>query len=117
MAGPRRSYRGRQQEPPLAGPRGPQRMDQVVASLLARKGYAQLQDGLEVNAAWEQAVGQPHGSASRAGGVRRGVLEVIVASSIVLQELTFRKKKLVALLAQALPEHRITDLRFRVGTW
>jgi hypothetical protein len=52
---------------------------------------------------------------TRAGGMRRGVLEVIVRSSAVLQELSFEKRRLVARLAQLLPLRRIRDVRFRVG--
>lgn len=117
MAAPRRFTRAANGEPRTNGPRGPQKMGEVISALLSRKGYAHLQSGLELTTAWEEAVGQPHCQASRAGGVKRGVLEVVVKSSIVLQELTFRKKKLVALLVKSLPEHQITDLRFRVGTW
>lgn len=53
---------------------------------------------------------------ARAGQVRRGVLEVLVANSTVMQELSFEKTRLVARLAELVPEEKIRDLKFRVGT-
>jgi hypothetical protein len=42
-------------------------------------------------------------------------LEVFVANSVVLQELTFRKADLLRKLAEKLPQFKIRDLRFRSG--
>ena len=47
--------------------------------------------------------------------IRRGVLEVVVDNSIVVQELTFKKTQLIASLAERIPERGIADLRFRIG--
>ena len=47
--------------------------------------------------------------------LRRGKLEVVVANSTLIQELTYQKPTLVAALAQALPDQKIQDLRFRLG--
>jgi hypothetical protein len=52
---------------------------------------------------------------TRCGAVRRGRLEVIVANSTLIQELTFRKSEIVAGLKQRLPEWEVQDVRFRVG--
>ena len=55
----------------------------------------------------------PH---TRAGNVRRGVLEVIVANSAALHELSFVKAKVIKTLAKLAPDQKIRDVRFRVGT-
>jgi hypothetical protein len=47
--------------------------------------------------------------------VRRGKLEILVASSTLAQELTFRKPTLLESLRKSLPDETISELRFRVG--
>ena len=55
----------------------------------------------------------PH---TRVGGLKRGVLEVIVANAVLLQELThFHKRRLLEQLRRRLPGTTVTDLRFRPG--
>ena len=95
--------------------RGPQKMAEVVSGLLARRGYAQLKATAEFDQAWQQAAGSQLGPQSRAGKVRRGVLEVTVRNSAVLQELTFRKKQLLTRLTELAPHRKVRELRFRVG--
>jgi predicted nucleic acid-binding Zn ribbon protein len=96
-------------------PRGPQSIGNVLAELMARRGFARLRSASALQAAWRDAAGELVGGHSRVVGVRRGKLEVIVSHSALVQELTFRKAALLAALAQALPDESIKDLRFRVG--
>jgi predicted nucleic acid-binding Zn ribbon protein len=64
---------------------------------------------------WREAVGDEVTAHSRTGNIRRGVLEVVVRNSAVVQELTFRKHQLIKQLAKLNPGQKIRDLRFRVG--
>jgi predicted nucleic acid-binding Zn ribbon protein len=96
--------------------RAPQRMADVMSGLLIRRGYAQAKSAAECDAAWQQAAGPELGQHTRAGQIRRGVLEVLVRNSAVAQELTFRKKQLLKRLAELSPGRKIRDLRFWVGT-
>jgi predicted nucleic acid-binding Zn ribbon protein len=100
-------------QPP--GRRGPQKIGDIVSGLLARKGYARVQSASACEAAWKEAAGKL-AEHSRPGNIKRGVLEVIVRNSAALQELTFQKKKLLKRLQEQLPEEKLTDLRFRVGS-
>lgn len=86
----------------------------VIGQLFAKRGYAQFLSTQELESAWSK-VASPGAADSRPGVVRRGVLEVVVKNSAVLQELTFHQKRIVAELAAALPDFRIRRLRFRVG--
>ena len=95
--------------------RAPQKIADVVSGLLARRGYAQVQTHSQLHQAWEQAAGKNAAQSSRAGKVRRGVLEVMVANSALLQELSFQKKQILKKLKQLAPDQKIRDLRFRVG--
>ncbi len=95
--------------------RGPKHIADVVGGLMARRGYAQEKAVSDCTEAWQKAVGSKLAEHSRAGNVRRNVLEVVVRNSVVMQELTFQKKQLVTQLANLAPQHKIRDLRFRVG--
>ena len=94
--------------------RGPQKIGDVITDLMARRGYAQEAAHEECRRAWQETAGNLQ-KFSRATEVRRGVLQVLVSNSVVMQELTFRKQELVDAMALALPNHRIRDIRFRVG--
>lgn len=95
--------------------RDPQKIGDVIADLMARRGYAQQEVQEECRLAWEEVAGTL-AKFSRATDVKRGVLQVVVSNSVVMQEMTFRKQQLVEELQQALPEHSIKDLRFRIGS-
>jgi len=94
---------------------GPKRMADVVNELMARRGYAQLQASAACADAWRAAAGSSLASHTVAGNIRRGVLEVFARNSAVLQELTFRKKQLIAELTRLTPDSKIRDVRFRIG--
>lgn len=96
-------------------PRGPQKIADSLATLLARKGYAQVQTAATCERAWRDAAGPKLAPHSRPGLVKRGVLEITVRNSAALQELTFQKKHLLAKIIAALPDQKIKDLKFRVG--
>ena len=95
--------------------RGPQPIAETLSQLLSRRGYAAVEAADEREAAWPAAVGPQMAQYSRMGMVRRGVLEIIVANSAGLQELSLQKKSLLARIVAALPDQKIRDLRFRIG--
>lgn len=94
----------------------PKQMRDVLSQLLAKRGYAQVQTAASCDAAWREAVGVKLAADTRPGSVRRGVLDVLVRNSVTNQELAFLKAKIVKMLAKLVPEQKIRDLRFRVGT-
>jgi predicted nucleic acid-binding Zn ribbon protein len=95
--------------------RGPKSIADVLSSLIARRGYAQIQTSCGCEQAWQAAVGDKMAAHSRVGNVRRGILEVTVSSSAVMQELMFQKRRLLQELTRTIPEQKIRDFRFRVG--
>ena len=96
-------------------PGKPQKLGDVLSELMARRGIARVQAATISAQAWSTAAGEFFAAHSRPGQVKRGILDVLVVNSVVLQELTFRKQQLVADLTRLLPDETITDLRFRVG--
>jgi hypothetical protein len=95
---------------------GPRAIGSVVSGLMARFGYDREQAASQLESAWTQVVPETLRSGSRAGLVRRGVLEVMVTHSALAQELGFHKHELVQRLGQLVPSEGITDIRCRVGT-
>jgi predicted nucleic acid-binding Zn ribbon protein len=94
----------------------PRQVRDVLSQLLAKRGYGHIQTAATCEAAWREAVGEKLAVHTRPGNVRRGVLEVLVSNSSVVQELAFLKAKLVKILTKLVPEQQIRDVRFRVGT-
>jgi len=95
--------------------RGPQAIGDVLVQLMARRGFAGVRRTATCEEAWRQAAGELAAGYSRVGAVRRGTLEVLVANSTLLQELTFQKQTLLETLGELLPDEKIRDLRFRLG--
>jgi predicted nucleic acid-binding Zn ribbon protein len=93
----------------------PKPIGNILAELLARRGYGRLQAADNCATAWAQAVGAALAAKSRAGQVRRGVLEVWVQNSTLVQELSFEKSRLLKTMIQLMPDEKIRDLKFRVG--
>ena len=97
-------------------PRGPQKAADIVAQLMARRGYGRLQASAITAEAWQAAAGEKFAGQTRPGELKRGKLEIHVRNSAVMQELTFAKKKILKSLLAAMPDAKIKDLKFRVGS-
>jgi hypothetical protein len=96
--------------------RGPRPLSDILGELFTVRGYGRLRARQELEDAWNVAVGEPCCRQTRLGEVRRGVLNVTVAHSTLLEELAaFRKPALLAALRSGAPATTIHDIRFRVG--
>jgi predicted nucleic acid-binding Zn ribbon protein len=95
--------------------RQPKPVAEVIAQLIQRRGYAQVRTGGQWNEAWAAAAGERFAAVTEVGQLRRGVLEITAANSLVMQELGFEKERILAELQTALPDAGIKQLRFRVG--
>lgn len=96
--------------------RGPRPLSDVLGELFTVRGFSRLQARQELEEAWRAAVGEPICHQTQLGELRRGVLNVTVAHSTLLEELAaFRKPFLMAALRAGAPASAIHDIRFRVG--
>ncbi len=95
--------------------RRPKTSSKLIANLMARKGYGQQKSADQLSEAWSAVAGETWRNQTRVGLIRRGVLEVVVGSSVLNQRLEFEKKKLLGKLKVQLPKTNITDIRFRIG--
>ncbi|WP_165235342.1 DUF721 domain-containing protein [Aquisphaera insulae] len=101
---------------PNPGRRHPRPLSEVLGELFAARGYGRLKALGELEEVWNRAVGEPQCRQTRIGDVRRGVLNVTVAHSTLLEELAaFRKGELLAALRAGATGATIHDIRFRVG--
>jgi len=98
-----------------AAKRRPKKISDVMSQLLARRGYAQVQSAEEIDVVWRNVAGERIARQTRVGLLQRGVLDIIVANSTWLQELTFQKGELLSKLVAELPNMKIKNLRFRAG--
>ncbi len=96
--------------------RGPLPIAQVLTELTARRGLGRVRALEQFQQSWEQLVGPALASQTRLAALSRGVLEVVVAGSVVLQELAFRKHELLQGMRARDPGHAIRDIRFRIGS-
>ena len=93
---------------------GPTAIGRLVSRLLARTGYDREQGNSGLADAWQQAAPSHLVASSQPGLVRRGVLEVFVTHSALVQEMGFHKRQTVSRLAELLPGEGITDIRCRL---
>ena len=96
-------------------PKQPETIGNILSELMARRGFARIQSTEVLETAWRQAAGPLAAQYTRVGAIRRGVLEVIVANSTLVQELGYQKSGILAELQQLLPDQGIKCLRFSAG--
>lgn len=93
---------------------GPRAIGSVMSRLLARSGYDQERGVDGLSAAWQEAAPASLRACSQAGLVRKGVLDVFVSHSALVQEMGFHKRAVLARLGELVPAEGITDIRCRV---
>ena len=91
----------------------PPRIDNILSRLMTRTGDARVKSANALESVWSEAAG-PLATATRAGNIRRGVLDVICKNSAVMQELTFQKQMVINQLNQKLEGQTVKDLKLRV---
>lgn len=95
---------------------GPEPIGNILAELMARRGWARLQSCAALEAAWREAAGELAARYSRPRSIRRNTLDVVVTNSTLLQDLSFQKASILSRLHSLLPDQPIRDLRFRLGS-
>jgi len=89
----------------------------VLGELITVRGYGRIWFRQTLENAWNKAIGEPYCYQTQVGEVRRGVLNVIVAHSSVLEDLVaFRKGSLLASLQSSALGIGIHDIQFRVAS-
>lgn len=100
--------------------RQPKAAKDVVASVIAKRGYAAAKSADALQTAWREVATtvlgeQALAKMTQARGLARGKLEVTVANHVVMQEINFHRPQLLASIQRSQPDARISELRFKVG--
>ena len=96
--------------------KGPEALAEILGQLFTARGWGRRSERLHLERAWEQVAGERYATRTRAGSLRRGVLEVHVENAVLMQELnSFHKRRLLTELQRQLPNTPIRDLRFKAG--
>jgi hypothetical protein len=95
--------------------RTPTKATRLISDLFARHGLAQTQASEELATAWRAVVGETWAKQTRVGPIRRGVCEVTVANSALLQQISFQQRDILSQLQSRQPHFNIRQIRFRVG--
>lgn len=96
-------------------PRYPRKIGAIVSQLMARRGYAQVQTMGEMQRIIESVIGSELAKNCSPGNVNRGTLQITVTDSVVVQELSFKRRPIVKALQKEFPQSGIKDIRFRIG--
>jgi Dna[CI] antecedent, DciA len=94
----------------------PTPLSDILNDLFALRGYRRLCARQALEDVWNNVVGESYYRKTRLGELRNGVLRVVVANSMVLEELAaFRKAALLKALRAGVPTLTLNDIRFQVG--
>ncbi len=99
--------RRRKSRPELLGP--------LVARVLGDIGAGDSARVMRISERWEEAVGAEIAAHCQPTGLRGGVLEVTVDSSVWCQQLQLRGPEILDAVRAVLPADAPSDLWFRVG--
>lgn len=92
------------------------RIGTIVSQLMSRRGYACVASDNALTDSIATSVGPALAGSITVGKLSRGVLHLYAVDSVVMQELTFQKRKILKALGKDHPQANITDIRFRLQT-
>ncbi len=93
----------------------PRAVGKVIGSVLQDLGLEAAAGAFRIGEEWEACVGSVVASHSRPVGIRAGVLEVSVDTSVWCQQLQLKRVEILRSLRDQLKDDAPADLRFRVG--
>lgn len=93
----------------------PTQVEQLLGDVLDELGLEEAARAHRLGQCWEEAVGPQIAAHCQPAGLRDGVLEAQVDSSVWAQQLQLRSPEILASLRDRLGEEAPTALRFRVG--
>jgi hypothetical protein len=97
--------------------RGARSLSDILSELITARGCTQAWSHQVLEYTWNKAIGEPYCYQTQVGEIRRGVLNVTVAHSSLLEELAaFRKSALLKFLQSSAIGIAIQDIQFRVGS-
>ena len=96
--------------------RKPKKIGDVLAQLITARGYGRIQADANFADAWQAAAGEPSPNTPAPAASAAASSKSPSPTRSIIQELTFQKQQILAELKPQLPDAKIRDLRFRVGS-
>ena len=94
----------------------PQLLSDILSHLFTSRGWGRRQEQLQLDRIWADVAGEDVAAQTRIVGIRRGTIEIVVASAVLMQELAhYRKRQILEGLRHRLPGTQLTNIRFRTG--
>ena len=93
--------------------RKPKQVRDLLNHIVASRGLAAVESSSQLQRIWDDAVGVKLANQTLVGALKRGTLEIVVANSSLMQQLSFKKRELLKQIKASAPE--IKSLRFRIG--
>lgn len=93
----------------------PTPLSAAISELIQKKGLARVQGNAQLVGVWNSVAGERISSRTKVLGLKRGVLEVGVDNSALMNELaSFHRAALLHKFQKEHSEHRISDIRFKL---
>ena len=92
-----------------------QDLKSLLRSIVTTIDGAPPQDQFRIRDMWEGVVGSHIAKKAHPEGVKNGILQVSVESSVWMQELTFMKQQILERLNQVCESSGVKDIRFKLG--
>ena len=94
----------------------PEPIKEILARLFTARGWGRRQARLHLERAWREAVGADYESHTRVLGLKRGILDIEVASAVLVHELKhYHQRRVLEALRARLVGQTIKELRFKVA--
>lgn len=95
--------------------RQPKKIADIIAKTIQRNGIGRVLENEQYQEIVISCVDKAIQQFIQVIGIRRGNLEVVVANSIVMQELTYHKETILKKTQQISDRKNVTNVRFRIG--
>ena len=93
----------------------PKTIGRLAARVIGKYAVAAEQATNHLSQAWINVAGAEYQDSTFVGSVKRNRLEVTCANSLINQQLTFQKQRLVEGMKHEVPGLKINDINFRIG--
>ena len=104
----------RKRFPSKFGRRHPQKVGDLLGRVMARWDYGSVTARGELEESWTAVAGPAVAGRTKVGSLKKGVLEILVDNSVLLQQLDgFQKHAFLAQLQQRLKHNTVSTIRFR----
>ncbi len=102
----------------MTNPAGPEPIGDILTRLFTSRGWTRRLERQRLESLWTDICPESYRSDSRVLSLKRGILEIEVRSTVLMQELAqFHERSLLAKLQTKLANPKLKKIKFRLGIW